>query len=237
MQSINSHHTATNDVISIKLADFVFETGVPFATIQSPAFGEFIRCLRPSYIDQIPTINELSNQYLIERYDKVMENVKRLVNECEHYSILSHGWANDSDVMAVNFVVESLDGTKLVVIITDSSFAMEKAREMIEEAFPGAFVGDLIEISAYAMIRGDAKVVAMPVYGFDAVNGDYIRYVEPQNQIPAKNPSIQDPKAYNDFLVKFFSSKDDILEVFEDNPKNSHQNFKQSSKTTHSGTG
>jgi hypothetical protein len=93
------------DNISEKFASLFYRTGIPFNIAGQKAMKEFIKSIRPVYVDSIPSPASLGGALLKREYSNLQESLMSLLNASDHFSLVTDGWSNVRNEHLVNFVV------------------------------------------------------------------------------------------------------------------------------------
>jgi hypothetical protein len=88
------------------LSKFVYRTGIPFRVVESNAFIDFIKRLRPVYVKTgFPTAKVIATTLLDREYARLKEIGDNYLRNASCYSLTSDGWSNIKGQHMVNFIV------------------------------------------------------------------------------------------------------------------------------------
>lgn len=93
------------DAASQAFAKLFFRTGIPFRVADSLAMKDFVKKLRPAYVDLLPSAEVIGGTFLNKEYDDLFERGKSFLAGALYYSLVSDGWSNLRNEHMVNFVI------------------------------------------------------------------------------------------------------------------------------------
>lgn len=117
--------------ISNALAKFIFGCSLPFSVVESPVFKNFIKTIRPAYLDSLPGRKKLCTTLLDKCYAECVEkSCKKFTSESV---ILCDGWKNSSsNTKTVVTMLHSVDGENAFLNAWDLTTESETAEKFAE---------------------------------------------------------------------------------------------------------
>ena len=91
--------------IDKSLVEYIYRCNISFNSIESYAFKNFIKTIRPAYEGLIPTAKQLGGSYLDKCYEKYKDLGKKLLDNAPFYSIVTDGWSNLRSEHLVNYII------------------------------------------------------------------------------------------------------------------------------------
>ncbi|CAG9831165.1 unnamed protein product [Diabrotica balteata] len=145
--------------ISTALAKFIFGCNLPFTVVESPLFKNFIKTIRPAYLDKIPGRKKLCTSLLNKCYEDCIEISRKKV-ETESV-ILCDGWKNSStNSKTVVTMLHSADGKNAFLDawdLTTESETGEKLAEIITES--KKIAKEKYDVDAYGIVSDNASAM------------------------------------------------------------------------------
>ncbi|XP_072400591.1 LOW QUALITY PROTEIN: uncharacterized protein [Diabrotica undecimpunctata] len=145
--------------ISTALAKFIFGCNLPFTVVESPLFKNFIKTIRPAYLDKIPGRKKLCTSLLNKCYEDCIEISRKKV-ETESV-ILCDGWKNSStNSKTVVTILHSADGKNAFLDawdLTTESETGEKLAEIITES--KKIAKEKYDVDAYGIVSDNASAM------------------------------------------------------------------------------
>jgi len=88
------------------ISRFVYRTGIPFRVVESNAFHELVKRLRPAFYKCVlPSAKTIAGSYLDFEYNRLKEIGYSYLKSATCYSITSDGWSNLNNEHMVNFII------------------------------------------------------------------------------------------------------------------------------------
>ena len=91
------------DAITKSLCSFFYRTGIPFKVIESQSFKDFIKTIRPVYVDSIPSKKSVAGACLDREYNSLYERRKAFLDDTQYYSydeLANQGYLPDSQLFS-----------------------------------------------------------------------------------------------------------------------------------------
>lgn len=141
-----------------ELAKFFFGCNIPFAVVESDAFKNFIKFIRPAYVESLPSRKLLSTTLLDEVYDASIDNI-RLSLETTESVLLMDGWKNTSNnTKNVTAMLHNTIGSRRSFLdsydFTSDSETGEALEAVLDEACEKAM--ELFKTEVYAVVTDRA---------------------------------------------------------------------------------
>ncbi|KAG6947931.1 hypothetical protein JG688_00015339 [Phytophthora aleatoria] len=77
--------------VDAALANLVFRTGISFRAVASNAMKEFVRALRPSYVERMPSARSIVGKIINTSYNKMLKRVLDAIPKARWFSLVSDG--------------------------------------------------------------------------------------------------------------------------------------------------
>lgn len=87
------------------LARWMYTENVPFKMMNSQYFKDFMQCLRPAYINHMPSSYQLSNTMLDEYYEEMKNKTSLLISNTAKMCVVTDGWSNIRGDSVINFML------------------------------------------------------------------------------------------------------------------------------------
>jgi hypothetical protein len=115
--------------ITEALCKLIFGCNLPFSIVESPLFKNFIKTIRPAYVDKIPGRKRLSTTLLEKCYESCIQSASRKVQS--ESVILCDGWKNSSNnTKTVVTMLQSVDGENAFIDAWDLTTESETAEKL-----------------------------------------------------------------------------------------------------------
>jgi hypothetical protein len=115
------------------LVEFFYRCNIPFNVIESNAFKDFIKTIRPAYEGLIPTAKQLGGCYLDKCYEKYKDLGKKLLDDAQFYSIVTDGWSNLGCEHIVNYIIIVPDSKPFFYKALDTSGIRQTSERIAQE--------------------------------------------------------------------------------------------------------
>ena len=157
-QASTSTQALTNEKkikLDTALAKFCYRTGIPFKTVDSKAFHDFIALLDPQYEEALPSAKVIGGSLLTKEFKSVSEKLNATLLESDALTLISDGWTNQRSEHIVNFVIKAIGRPSIFFKSINTSGVSQTAENVaesicrvIEELGAEKFVGVVTDNAA-----------------------------------------------------------------------------------------
>ena len=137
------------------LATYHYRTGIPFKTVESKAFHNFIALLDPNYEKSMPSAKSIAGSLLTKEFARATEKLNLILRESDGLTLISDGWTNHRSEHIVNFVVKAIGRPSVFFKSINTSGVSQTAKnvaeaicEVIDELGSDKFVGVVTDNAA-----------------------------------------------------------------------------------------
>lgn len=85
------------DKLTNLLGRMIFSCGLPFSIVESPAFNDFLKGLRPSF--QVPSRKTIGDVTLAKVYESVKFDIEKYLHGDEYFALQYDFWSNIRQVL------------------------------------------------------------------------------------------------------------------------------------------
>ncbi|XP_050307479.1 uncharacterized protein LOC126744161 [Anthonomus grandis grandis] len=148
-----------DEKIDLALAKFIFGCNLPFRVVESPLFKNFIRTIRPAYVDHIPGRKKLSTTLLQTCYKECLDSARKEVKSDS--VILCNGWKNSSsNTKTVVTMLHSTDGESGFIDAWDLTTESETAEKLAEIIIQSREIAkEKYNVDVYAVVSDNASAM------------------------------------------------------------------------------
>lgn len=146
------------DKINDALCEFVFGCNLPFSIVESLLFKNFIKSIRPVYVDKIPGRKKLSGTLLEKCYNCTASAHKSYEEDCV---ILCDGWTNSSNnSRIVVTMLHSLNSENLFLEAWDLTCQSETGEELAKIIKQSKEIAkEKYNLNVYAVVSDNASTM------------------------------------------------------------------------------